>query len=221
MARRKKTPEFYKETVKFLRETREPYLSRDGYDLRKVVNWSSARKAAITRVYRDVQQSMNLSRAGRGRFVLAKNIKHRKAIQEMAGFVKYRPKAKRVFIQGPVDAKIEVKYDRKTSEPTIIINNVAIHAMRFDDKALVVDPRAEVRRVLALLPKAPQYAFKTGKYVSKRTYTNRGILEKIDAMVGEYGTGIAQWLIGLESLQGTEKRVSRLRQVRARSPILP
>lgn len=127
-----------------------PYVegleAKDGYDLSKVDEWSPGKKARVTKLWREL--GVQISRPH-----IRKSFKNKKRLAQAATYAaqeKVVPRQKAVAIPATTPRAVKITFDKKDNI-SVRWQGVKTDTVRFDKMALLVDPVAEIERVLDML----------------------------------------------------------------------
>jgi hypothetical protein len=186
-------PDFYKYAVGILRhgyinsETgkrmgkfADGFDAKDGYDLRRVDEWTPAQKAAVTRLYRHV----NHLAARPFKIYKTKNKKRLRSVQEFSQHEYYPKKLKVAFVPvGDPSDKIKIKV--RGDVVSMKEKNVLISKIPLDSKELLRDPKATIEMAIANRPEK-SFAIQAGKYEIQGTHSRSQIADEVLKLMNKY-----------------------------------
>jgi len=173
--------ERYKDRVKVMRKYFDGFEASAGFNLREPNNWTPAQKAKVTRYW----EVMGIQVA---RPHVVKRFRKPERIYAAAEFSqqdRQLPGQRAVLI--PVDdpTNISISFS-KDNQIKVKRSGVNINKLKFNRRSFLVDPIAELRRVLTATD-ATVFKFMNGPHESRGVFTRGELEQRIVQIIAEYG----------------------------------
>ena len=200
----------YKDRVKRMRGLfGDQFKASNGYDLRKVGDWTPAQKAKVTKYFRVIAPRIT------GDFVVKRyrkpeNLKAAIDASLQEGMLKGQTAA--VYSVDPGE-KLEVKIIKGRAK--VKRDGVGEQKMIFDKAAFLDDPEAEIDRILSQTD-ANVFRLIVGANKQNKVLTRADIAQEIFSLIARYNEETVlehertyeEWLDGLIAYPGTVKRTA-------------
>lgn len=171
-----------------LRSTVKGFSAADGYDLRRIDDWSPAKKRRVREYYEKIHHLYAQER----RIVRPRDPQHLRLLQKgfhgeddskqfKVAFIPYTDPAR---LPGAKPKKLRIRYNKRGV--VFDLGNYQRHVYDFDKKALLRNPDAEIKRAVDAMPGARLFFIKVDQFQTLNGMSAGIMAQKIKMLMAQY-----------------------------------